>query len=1167
MCKILQRFGFAGNVFFHFGPDPPEQGDFSGDKMVQLVIALEAPTNPLLSERIGSDHFGTNLLFNRDVDATGQSVSTNYASAIDDLGAKTFRYPGGTITESLFDLVDPFSSTQNYLQQQSGVLGQSATTLSLSGALDYAARDGLGMTIVLPSFRFLSDSSDPAGNRFENVDEAQVYNFVMRLLSEANSRGVPVQAIELGNEWYVDAGTLLGGRMTPIEYGRIASRLAEVTQSAIETFKSGLGAGAGWEEPQIIVQVGPGGELEKYTPTGQMVTSSYTGLIVSATELIFREFESAAERAAVDGLLSHRYLTNSDANINGWAYRPFETFTSLATSNGGFGSLDRYVTEWNVAARNSSELGLKHAGNLVQLFTEMLEAGVDHANIWAVQQNNGSKLSTSTGLSGSTYGGLTFGGEIFRLMNANLQGLRVAPTSINTNTASVSVFGNEQKVVLYISNETAFIQDFQLAIPSIANGYHHVWGTTLGAMNGDYANFNGRPEISISSSSQLVASNGSIDVILDPYEVIQVVFTIAAIGVEIRGFLSNDRLDGSMYADDISGLAGNDTLCGFMGSDALEGGAGNDTLMGGDGADTLAGGEGSDRLDGGAGRDQVTFANAKIGVTADLLSLVANAGEAAGDTLVSIEDVTGSNWTDVLAGDTSSNLLQGLDGADLLIGRGGNDTLEGGSGNDTLRGGAGVDRLDGGVGRDMAGYEDAANSVRVDLQFSQTNSGDASGDIFIGVEDLSGTAFGDVLAGDSASNLLQGMIGNDILAGRAGNDTLEGGDGADTLVGGAGSDLLDGGVGRDQASYWDSSSSVRVDIMNLLNNTGDALGDAFVSIEDITGSGSSDDIFGDANDNCLQGLAGNDVIAGRGGADVLEGGVGNDTLIGGAGADRLNGGEGRDQVSYFDALTGIRVDLVFQNTNTGQAFGDVLVNCEDIGGSSNADILAGDGATNALYGIAGDDVLAGRGGADWLEGGIGNDTLVGGSGGDQLFGGQGRDVASYWDAATGVVADLQDTRSNRGDAGGDTYAGIEDITGSAFKDTLQGDDFANVLLGLDGDDMMIGRSGDDTLDGGMGKDFLSGGSGNDLLFGGADADVFVFNEGRDTIVDFTNNVDEIQIDGASWSGSVRTVAELLQPDNVVVTALGLEISVALGHVIDIRGIFDVGILYDDISFI
>ncbi len=626
---------------------------------------------------------------------------------------------------------------------------------------------------------------------------------------------------------------------------------------------------------------------------------------------------------------------------------------------------------------------------------------------------------------------------------------------------------------------------------------------------------------------------------------------------------------GDTYAG-IEGLAGSgfaDLLVGDGGANLLSGRGGNDTLLGGDGNDTVTGGLGSDRLEGGAGRDQARYVEATTGLRVDLQFQTTNTGEAAGDVLVGVEDVAGSAFADVLAGDAQANHLQGLAGADVLAGRDGNDTLEGGEGNDTLVGGTGADRLDGGAGRDQANYWDCLTAVRVDLQFMETSTADAAGDILIGVEDVAGTAVHDILAGDRAANLMQGLAGNDVLAGRGGADTLDGGEGNDTLVGGVGADVLNGGAGRDQANYWDCLTAVRVDLVHLSTNTADAAGDILIGVEDVAGSAFDDILAGDGAANLMQGREGNDILAGRFGDDTLEGGDGNDTLVGGLGADALNGGAGRDQANYWDCQTAVRVDLAFLATNTADAAGDILINVEDVAGSAFDDILAGDGSANLMQGREGNDILAGRFGNDTLEGGSGNDTLTGGLGADRLDGEGGRDQASYWDAGASVTVDLLAPGTNSGDAAGDIIVNVEDLAGSGFSDMLAGDEAANGLWGLAGADCLIGRGGHDTLDGGEGADTLIGGGGDDLLTGGAGADVFVFHDGRDTVMDFTDDMDSLQISTSIWGGQSRTLEDVLAAENITVTALGLELTLAPGHVLDLRGVFDATLLYDDISFI
>ena len=55
-------------------------------------------------------------------------------------------------------------------------------------------------------------------------------------------------------------------------------------------------------------------------------------------------------------------------------------------------------------------------------------------------------------------------------------------------------------------------------------------------------------------------------------------------------------------------------------------------------------------------------------------------GGAGSDTLISIENLTGSAFDDTLTGDGDDNVLSGLAGDDTLDGGAGNDTLDGGDG-------------------------------------------------------------------------------------------------------------------------------------------------------------------------------------------------------------------------------------------------------------------------------------------------------------------------------------------------------------------------------------------------------------------------------------------------------------------------------------------------------
>lgn len=624
--------------------------------------------------------------------------------------------------------------------------------------------------------------------------------------------------------------------------------------------------------------------------------------------------------------------------------------------------------------------------------------------------------------------------------------------------------------------------------------------------------------------------------------------------------------------DVIAGLDGADRIEGLGGNDTLDGKGGNDHLIGGAGDDALVGGAGADLLDGGAGSDTVNYSSASI-VTINLTTGV-HGGDATGDVFVSVENVIGAANGDSITGDAGNNRIDGEDGADALYGA---------EGDDTLIGGKLADALDGGEGNDTASYGTTTGAVVVNLANAAANTGWAAGDTFVSIENLTGTNYADTLTGDAQANVLDGGASNDTLIGAAGADTLAGGDGTDV------------------ASYATAAAGVIANLSNALVNTGDAAGDAYTSIESLTGSVYADTLIGAAGVNTLDGGNGDDLLIGAGGADVLvggagsdtasyatglaaivvsltstsgsagdaqgdtfnsvenligsdfadtmtgstaanvmNGGAGDDTLIGAAGADQLIGGDGIDTASYIGA--GVTASLAAPGSNTGDAAGDTYSGIENLSGSSSADTLTGDGGANTLSGWngadtlnggdgddflyggssgdvlnggngddtviytlgssltinlttaantgseasgdsyssienvisgAGGDTITGTSGANRLDGGGGNDTLIGAAGADQLIGGDGADTASYANAGAGVTADLTTAANNTGDAQGDTYSGIERLTGSTYADTLGGDSSVNTLDGGNGDDVLIGGAGADVLTGGAGADTAS----------------------------------------------------------------------------------------------
>jgi Ca2+-binding RTX toxin-like protein len=552
---------------------------------------------------------------------------------------------------------------------------------------------------------------------------------------------------------------------------------------------------------------------------------------------------------------------------------------------------------------------------------------------------------------------------------------------------------------------------------------------------------------------------------------------------------SND----ASHGDVLTGNAASNHLIGLDGDDTLIGGAGNDTLVGGAGADRVDGGTGTrDLADYSASTAWVNVnLNLQDGTTAQSGGGAGNHAE--GDILTGIEDVNGSQHDDSLTGNAGSNRIWAYGGNDTVFAGNGADTVHGGDGDDSIDGGGHWDELYGGAGNDTLYGGDSIDTLL----------GGAGDDVIYGHRSDGG--------GDGNTDILFGGTGNDTLISLStGCSTLIGCQGADRIMGGGADlvryDLTDdyGTANYGKSVYIDLRIQDGVTAQSGGEEGNDAVGDVLTGIRHIMGTDaiSGDTLIGDDHGNEIYGVDGHDLIIGGGGNDTLWGADHNDTLEGGAGADVLWGGKDFDMVSYRNASQGVRIDLRIQSNYAdqvgapgGEEKGDQLWFIDGVIGSAHDDTLIGgsvgeEACVSPIWGVY-------QVAANLLEGGAGDDLLMGLGGADTLDGGEGRDTADYSLSEDSVRVDLNLTGPQTGGgevtetpsiisgsnpgilyggkhARGDVLISIENVTGSAFNDTLVGNSDANILIGLDGDDSITAGAGD-TVDGGAGTDVLSSG--------------------------------------------------------------------------------------------
>lgn len=212
----------------------------------------------------------------------------------------------------------------------------------------------------------------------------------------------------------------------------------------------------------------------------------------------------------------------------------------------------------------------------------------------------------------------------------------------------------------------------------------------------------------------------------------------------------------------------------------------------------------------------------------------------------------------------------------------------------------------------------------------------------------------------------------------------------------------------------------------------------------ITGTTGNDTLQGTDSADEIRGLAGNDALSGGAGDDILDGGAGNDSLDGGA-----NSGGWGDFAAFFDAATGVTVDLTAGTASDGQGGSDALVGIE--------------GAIDTRF----DDVFKGSAGRNYFQMGAGNDSVDGQGGLDNV---------SYAGTAAGVTINLRTGAATGSSIGNDTLASIESANGSYFDDVITLSDYEGGYA--------IGHAGNDRLTGGRLSDNFTGGSGNDTIDGG-----------------------------------------------------------------------------------
>ena len=569
--------------------------------------------------------------------------------------------------------------------------------------------------------------------------------------------------------------------------------------------------------------------------------------------------------------------------------------------------------------------------------------------------------------------------------------------------------------------------------------------------------------------------------------------------------------------DTLFGGNGDDWIEGGGGNDHIEGGSGNDVLRGGDGDDYLDGGTGVDSINGGAGNDTIKLSAGNDTVNGGAGENTLDASNAHNVVISMRAGIDGAGWIDSLigglafrttfynihtiilgasggevvtthtgnkvVGGTGAIDVEGGNGDDTLFGGSANDSLNGMGGSDLLRGGGGNDTLDGGEGTDIAAFSGAWKDYTITKAGSVYTVTDRRAGSPDGTDTLTNIETLRFSNGDFAINTtLNDAPTSTVITSKTAKENSAFTFNASTHFSDADATLGDSltfsilnapswlkinattGVLSGKPGFTDAAAARQVTVMATDSHGATAQRAFALTVTDTNRAPTNVTL---SNASVAENRAAGTMVGTLGVIDP-DGTTGAKLkLTSNPGGLFKIVGNKLQTAKPLDFETAKSHAVTIMATDAGGLTKSkrLTIVVEDvvdvINGNARDNTLVGAGGIDDIRGQSGNDTLFGKAGDDILNGGKGHDVLVGGPGGDTLIGGTGKDTASYQEATTGVTASLANAKANTGEAKGDSYSSIENLTGSAKNDTLTGDKNANVIEGLGGNDTLTGGGGAD----------------------------------------------------------------------------------------------------------
>ncbi|MBM1313005.1 DUF4214 domain-containing protein [Sulfitobacter mediterraneus] len=412
--------------------------------MPRLTLTGSSATGSFVAKSM----FGANAVFERTEDgAPGEA----YSSAATNLGVTSVRFGGGQSdlppTRLHEDGETPVDGEDwiNIVTMPDGNLRTEVVNFfEWCGAGGHAGpeADPLCAVLVIPTKHL--NTEDYAGF----ADD--IAAFVEAVMGQY---GHLIEAFQIGNEYW-DIGETA--------YGQRASIAAE----AVETGMVAAGI-AQEDQPSIIVQMataGNAGSEFQATPG----VNDFRQRNDDANRQIIDQLSDAA-RGAIDGVTEHYYYNKkhyefgTHSNELNFIDRDYDLWSESFDKD-----LDLHITEWNVRTTTTAQHGFVAGSTLIKQFSNMIELGVDAANIWALDYHSRTALTLETdgGAITDDQGRMMNSSQAaaFDLMAGSIAGKELISFDFDQTFPQISVtaYGDQDTTVLYVSSRTLESMDVSL---------------------------------------------------------------------------------------------------------------------------------------------------------------------------------------------------------------------------------------------------------------------------------------------------------------------------------------------------------------------------------------------------------------------------------------------------------------------------------------------------------------------------------------------------------------------------------------------------------------------------------------------------------------------------------------------------------------------------------